>query len=309
MHINPINLKRAREAKGLSLERLAGKAQIDKQTIYRIEAEPPKKRRALTVKALADALGLTVTELCGPDLELEAKERAELRSEERSQMNVRVSDRIRNAYSLLGLRYGVSPSQVVQIAPFLFVWAAEMSLRQRKERLQRFRAAQEAMEETMPSYMKAPSVIDEDFIHLEECSIANRDILGLELENRIWDLAESEYDEWAVLLGHTMGTLVPQMPDDVVFGTWLINDEPDYEICRSDAVEWLGGDAEAAEHIVSGRVTVREVSALRISDGAARAAWVREEGERREVESQARLEELEKEQMRELMSHIAGEAS
>jgi DNA-binding XRE family transcriptional regulator len=34
MHINPVNLRRAREAAGMSLDDLAHKAQVDRQTIY-----------------------------------------------------------------------------------------------------------------------------------------------------------------------------------------------------------------------------------------------------------------------------------
>jgi len=47
------------------------------------------------------------------------------------QLNVRVSTVARNGLNFAAERYGVEPSQIVELAPFLFCWAAETSLRQR----------------------------------------------------------------------------------------------------------------------------------------------------------------------------------
>jgi transcriptional regulator with XRE-family HTH domain len=288
MQINPINLKRAREAKGLSLERLAGKAKIDKQTIYRIEAEPPKKRRALTVKALADALGLTVTELCGPDLELEAKERAEPRIEEKAQLNVRVSERIRNSFALLAVRYHVTPSQVVQIAPFLFLWAAERSLQLRRERAQLFRDAQSVMDEAVPSYLSYSSLVDDRLIDLEEHSIAKRDIFGMEFKGDEMEFLEHGPNSWSLPLENVLRSMLADMPEDTKFEDWEFEEEPRYEICRSDAVEWLGGDTEAAQHFLAGLVPLRDIpNDLLKGDGAACADWIKKEADRRQAAAKA----------------------
>ncbi|GIW57044.1 MAG: hypothetical protein KatS3mg082_3448 [Nitrospiraceae bacterium] len=293
MQINPVNLKRAREAKGLSLERLAGKAKIDKQTIYRIETQPPKMRRMRTVKALADQLGLTVTELCGPDLELGAKERVEPRAEEKSQMNVRVSDRIRNAFALLTIRYRVSPAQVVQIAPFLFLWAAERSLQQRRDRVRQFRDAQSAMSEAFPSYLSPAFDVDDRPVDIEELSIANNDIFGFDFAGEVMEFQDYDLHNWSVPFEIVLRSMLPDMPDDTIFSDWWFDQEPYYRVCSSDAREWLGGDAVAAEHFLTGRVSIREIpSELLKAGGSALTAWVREVGDRRKADTDALFAEI-----------------
>ncbi len=292
MQINPVNLKRARDAKGVSLDRLAALTGVNRQTIYRIEVEPTKKRRSRVAHELASHLGLSVAELCGPDLDMQVEERAGPRAEEKSQMNVRVSDRIRNSFSLLSLRYGVTPSQIVQIAPFLFMWAAELSLQQRRDKMQEFRDAETKLRNALPSYLDDVPRIDDELLHLEERSIRRRDIFGLELEGEVHEFLDRDYG-WQVPFADTLRNLVPQMPDDVSFETWWLDFEPDYEICRSDAVEWLDGDDRAAEHILAGRIPFREIPAeLFKAGGPALAAWVREEGDRRFADTYAFLDGL-----------------
>lgn len=295
MQINPTNLQRAREAMGLSLEGLARFAKVNRQTIHRIETQPKKGRHPRVVKNLADKLGLSVSELCGPDMDFEAKKRAEPRPDEKSQLNVRVSDRIRNSFSLLALRYGVTPSQVVQIAPFLFMWAAELSLQQRRDRMREFRDAETKMRNALPSYLEDAPRIDDELLILEERSIRRRDIFGMELEGATHEFLDRDYG-WRVPLTDALTSLTPQMPDDVAFETWWLDFEPHYEICRSDAIEWLDGDTEAAEHILAGRIPFRDIPAdLLKGSGSARAAWIREEGDRRKAASDALFDELDRE--------------
>ena len=238
---------------------------------------------------------MSVAELCGPDLDMQAKERADRPAEEKSQLNVRVSDRIRNSFSLLALRYSVTPSQVVQIAPFLFMWAAETSLQQRRDRMREFRDAETKMRDALPSYLDDAPRIDDELLLLEERSIRRRDIFGLELEGATHEFLDRDYG-WRVCLSDALASLIPQMPDDVTFETWWLDFEPHYEICRSDAIEWLDGDAEAAEHILSGSLPFRDIPAnLLKGSGSERAAWIREEGNRRKGESDAFFDELSRE--------------
>ena len=57
---------------------------------------------------------------------------------------IRIATSPRNALTLVSRRYGIEPSQIVELAPFLFLWAAEASLRQRRERIAEVERAYEA---------------------------------------------------------------------------------------------------------------------------------------------------------------------
>src|SRR6266516_3302186 len=136
--VDPVVLQRLRKAKGWSQEELAGKTKfegqpkIDKQTISRLERGERPKTRSRTIRQLAHALSVDPAVLTGdglaPDI---SRESSALDS--RSQLNVRVGAAPRNALNLVARRYRVEPSQIVELAPFLFVWAAEESLRRRQE--------------------------------------------------------------------------------------------------------------------------------------------------------------------------------
>ena len=141
-------LKRLRSAKGWSQEQLAentkfqGFPKIDKQTISRLERGDREKTRGRTIEQLARALKVEPDVLTGeapfPELEVESE------PIQKSQLNVRVSRAARNALHLVAQRYvGLEPSQIVELAPFLFCWAAEASLRQRRERLKQLENAAE----------------------------------------------------------------------------------------------------------------------------------------------------------------------
>ncbi|WP_252258796.1 helix-turn-helix domain-containing protein [Erythrobacter aurantius] len=282
MHTNPVNLRRAREAAGMSLDDLAHKAQVDRQTIYRIETQRQKKRRIRVVTQLASALGLSSADLCGPDLELEIKERAEPRIEEKAQMNVRVSESTRNSFALLALRYEATHSQVVEIAPFLFMWAAERSLQMRQERVQQFREAQPMMAEAVPDYLGYAASVDDRLIDVEEHSIANNDIFGLEFEDEVMDFQKHEPNFWSVPFAIVLRSMLSDMPDDTRFEDWELEESPRFEICRSDALEWLDGDSEAADDFLGGRVPLRDIpNDILKGDGAARAEWIKEAADRR----------------------------
>jgi transcriptional regulator with XRE-family HTH domain len=132
--IDPNILKRLREAKNWTQDALAEKTKIHKQTISRLERGDRSKTRCQTINQLARALMVEPEVLTGekpaPEMQREASS-----LDVRSQLNVRVGTGPRNALRLVADRYRVEPSQIVELAPFLFVWAAEESLRQRREKI------------------------------------------------------------------------------------------------------------------------------------------------------------------------------
>lgn len=56
------NLKDIRESKGISISELARKANVTRQTIHRLENEKDDTANSKTLKSLADALEVKVTD-------------------------------------------------------------------------------------------------------------------------------------------------------------------------------------------------------------------------------------------------------
>jgi transcriptional regulator with XRE-family HTH domain len=67
MHIDPVKLERLREQGGYSRRQLADKVGMSAEAIRKIEVGETKYPHLLTVKALAEALGIPLQELAVPD--------------------------------------------------------------------------------------------------------------------------------------------------------------------------------------------------------------------------------------------------
>ena len=190
--VDPVILQRLRKAKGWSQVQLADKTKnenqpkIDKQTISRLERGERDKTRGRTINQIAHALGVDPTVLTGespaPDI---SPENSILDS--RSQLNVRVGTAPRNALTLVARRYGVEPSQIVELAPFLFVWAAEESLRQRRDHIAEVERLYDAAQKALDDIRHLPitdSTYSDEKIIAERQSIDRRDLFGNSIEER-----------------------------------------------------------------------------------------------------------------------------
>lgn len=287
MQINPHNLKLAREAKPFSLDELAHKSAIDRSTIHRIETDTPRNRRAHTINALAKALGISTDQLCGPDLDEDIFAHRESRQISKSQMNVRIPDHIRNAFYLAALRYGIRPNYIVQIAPYLFVWAAEMSLKKRQEALGHLVEAQDRLQSEVPGYLGGSFYADFSAFDLERVSIEKGDIFGEEFVGTLFDPQDptpsKPFDEF-------LKSLLSDMPAETSLEEEYDLDVPNYEICHANALDLVGGDANAADHIICGRVAIHEVPDDVIQgDAQGRALWINEVGDQRRAEFLAKF--------------------
>ena len=277
--INGTNLSQLRKAKRWSLDKLASEALIDRGTIHRIESGKRGSSRQETINRLADALDTTPEQLTGPTIEAASAPEAS----RKSQMNVRMSDEARNAISLVAMRYKVKPSTVVHLAPLLFLWAAEESLRRRKFRLEHLVEQWDAISSR------------EDFLHLdaavaynsradaiiesERKSIASRDIFGLTIpdDEVAFDYEESEHNPMARFLADLTGSLNGLAEFEHWSPYW---DQPGYTLGREEAATLVGGDEDAVHHIVCGNVGLHEIPKDVAGNGAdSVAAWVREKGD------------------------------
>lgn len=206
-----------------------------------------------------------------------------------SQLNLRVSDRTRNAHSLTAYRYGVTHAQIVEIAPLLFCWAAEQSLKRRRERLASIDKANDELARLQPSHLHAANFVNarsEGPLNAERQSVEKNDVFGKLIDGDGYEsYLPDEYDEaeqnpFAVFLNG----LTKELDDLATFANWDPDYSPEYTVCRAKAVEYVAGDNEAADEILGGNVPLHKLpKELREKGkGEARATWVRNEAAARQ---------------------------
>lgn len=283
--IEPSVLKRLRTAKNWSQQELAekterrGRPKIDKQTISRLERGERTTSRNRTIQQLADALGVAPAVLTGnsPIPQMKQDEQAT----PKTQFNVRIEAATRNALYLLAERYFVRPWQVIELAPFLFCWAAEASLRQRRERIKQVeQACKDAKNrEREISYFPAPNLTySEEKIAAENDSINRQDLFGIFLQDANLLDGHFSFDDWdenpfAVFLDG----LASEFSEVTEFAGWSSLDSPEYRICPEEALRIAGGDSDAADAIHRGDVPLFEMPKEFWEPGKwdERANWVR----------------------------------
>lgn len=260
MHpINANNLKALRVQKRWSLDELALKSKVDRGTINRIETGKQTNNRRTTVERLASALETDIDTLTGPDLSAVEKD---WESAAKSQLNIRIGNDARNALSLVAARYHIKPSHILQLAPLLFLWAAEESLKQRQQRLDDLAAQWEAigpharfqhLHGNLTYNWQGEEVMEE-----ERRSIAKRDIFGLLIDDdaRLPDYEESEQNPMAQFLRGLVASLGNLASFEHFAPFW---DRPGYTLGRDEALAFVGGHEEAANHIVNGYAPLHEL--------------------------------------------------
>jgi transcriptional regulator with XRE-family HTH domain len=304
--IDASRLKSLRKKKGWSQEELAektkiaGQAKIDKQTISRLERGAGGDARGRTIQQLARALGVQPAVLTGESPVSHADSDSGP-SAPKSQFNVRVSRSARNAFTLLSQRYPIQPWQIVELAPFLFFWAAETSLRRRREAIDQFERARSDLvnrgrdiPHVFAAYDLWDAPIEEKLTAAERASIDIGDLFGKAVfeETALWPGPDAE-DPFSVFLRN----LIEDFDDDVEFNGWDWEDgSPDYRVCVESATRLAGGDESLAEMILRGFVALHEMPlALRAGEEKTkeRVEWMRAN-----VEQYAKELEEEKERLK-----------
>ena len=280
--MNPIkaeNLRKLRERRNLTLDQLAEKAGINRTTINRIERGIPVTSRNHTVERLAKGLDVGVGELTGPGFEDDAES---VFYANKSQYNFRIANDARNALQLVAERYEIKPNAILHLAPFLFLCAAESSLRQRKLALEKMHEKlRELFSLDVPAHIGDAAFNNwrgDDVLEAERRSIAAHDIFGsltsedspadydLEGDNplvrHLIDMGKAsglaEFDSWS-----------PFMP------------QPHYELLQ-EAVEALtGGEHKATRSIIDGGAALHTMpKSVRDGGPTAVANWATAEGDR-----------------------------
>lgn len=295
--INPITLRSARQRKGLSLDEVSDRSSIDKQTISRTELGKLKGNRNNVIEKLSKALGITEDELCASSNsgapEVKEEELDELLSS--SQLNLRVSDRARNALSLSAARYKVSLSQIVEIAPLLFCWAAEKSLEQRQKVIDAIKQKNIDLASVEQSHLHPTGFMfhnrSEAIFDAEQKSVNANDIFAKLVDGNSYEsYLPDDYDEarnnpFATYLrklaeNHNDATVLEGCE---IFEEWDPDGSPNYNVCQSTTLDYVGNDKEAAELILDGSVPLHKIpKELREKNKSEeRARWIRDEAKAR----------------------------
>jgi transcriptional regulator with XRE-family HTH domain len=250
------NLRKLRETKGLSQEQLAEMAGVNKQTISRLERGEQEKTRPRTIARLTRALGVDHAVLTGdapiPDL---APPPA------MSPTSIEMSTRTDNALWLVAQRYFVRRWQIVELAPLLFCWAAEMSLRQRRQRLSDLERACEttrSLEREM-KHLPAPNLVySEEKIAAESGSINSHDIFGMGFDDDVFSdgMPQTSGDDVDNPFARFLTSVLDDLGDVVTFGGFSPIDYPDYRVCPEEALRFASGDEQLAESILDGSVVL-----------------------------------------------------
>jgi transcriptional regulator with XRE-family HTH domain len=131
--IDGARVKALRERQKLSQKELADRAKISTDSLSRIERNRQTGKARNTAEGLSRTLGVSLEVLTGEAPMPDAAKPEH--NGDRYQIDVRVDGAVRNAFALAALRYKIPASQIVELAPFLFVVAAEQSLRRRSARV------------------------------------------------------------------------------------------------------------------------------------------------------------------------------
>ncbi len=180
MPINPDTLKKLRG--DLSQEDLAEKAGVSRKTISRIEngEANPEKTRTVTVKRLAKALSTTPEELAA-DPNKHSVNEASMRRWGYRKVNTYLHGDSALSLALVEQRYGISAKRQLDMAPLFTALLAEMSLRDRRQKLEDLSNSFEEYSANLPAHLSHGEVARSDFDNAyydEKESISSRDLFG-----------------------------------------------------------------------------------------------------------------------------------
>lgn len=285
--IDGTRLKALRIRRGMKRqEDLAKESRLNKQTIYRLENGRVPNIRPKTIEKLCTALDVEPNVLSGekpiPD---GSQTGEELRKSEKYQVPGRIDGRTRNALSLVALRYGIPVSQIIELAPLLFVLSAEQSLDRRRAKLSELKALLAREAEMRDAFPHLPMTITpgwtaDDAIDEEEKSIAARDLFGAHVSDEIFrrDFDEEPFDAdsnnpFVLYLGGSAS----QYSNVAEIISIDARRSPQYRVCREDALKLAGGDEATANGILNGWVQIHEIprELLAEDESAQRVEWLR----------------------------------
>ena len=284
MKINPDRLHSLRQQKGLSRPQLEKKSGITERTIQRLENESQRcqKSQEHTVNSLAKALGVEPGVLTG-ELPLPKLDKVPTSAAKQVQISAQITSKARLEYDLIKHRYGVSATELINMAPLFFALLAEGSLAWRRERLKEPKEAIARLRQINEGWSLFCSF---EGVSAEENSISKVDLFGDHLFSELSDIDDELLD--------TYGFMYPSIYDNpFVNYLWKLEAElaipgvvdiddsemlkfPTYDICRDEFDGIANGSNYAKMALKTGHVRISEIPKELMAEdaGEERAKWL-----------------------------------
>ena len=289
----PDRLRELRKAKNLSRKRLNELSKVSVRTIQRLEspAQGNTTPRSTTVERLAKALQVDLGVLTG-EVQLPQAGNAPAPEPRRVQIGAEIAPKARLAYDLIKRRYGVSATEIINMAPLFFTLLAEHSLARRREKLEEAREAigrlDQMEDEVGYSIFGMATIVASNADMIEEDSIAKADIFGEHLLSS--DVGMSVPDEpfdpaasnpFAAHLHQLADALDRRSVVDTKAGLSYgstYGKFPDYDICPEELNDLANGSADARRALETGFVRLSDIPVELKGEDASeeRAAWLEE---------------------------------
>ena len=312
--IDPERLHNLRQRKGLSRPQLSKKAGIAEKTIQRIEKEPQPSQQK-TLNRLAKALGVEPGVLTG-ELPLPESDKASAPDPERVQIGAQIAPKVKLSYDLIKRRYGVSATEIINMAPLFFALLAEGSLAWRREKLKEVEETKSRLEQIdgfwrggTLGWVGKGTLRDEGVVG-EEDSIAKADLFGEHLisDTSVHDFFDPSRDNpFAGYLRELKAKLGITSDVDVSSGNLMFGSPlkfPDYDICRDELDSIANGSTNAKRALETGDARLAEIPEELIAEdaGEERAKWL--EDKLSDAFKEKKLEDLAEIQKKEIEDMI-----
>ena len=289
MKIYPDRLHRLRKERRLSRAELARRSRVSERTIQRLENEPERilTNRKDTLECLAKALGVEEGVLTGDIPFADADKTPE---PERVQIGAQVVPKARLGYDLIKRRYGVSTTEILNMAPLFFTLLAEGSLAWRREKLQEAGEAiarlDQMGEEAGHSLFIGATTVALNATMAEDESIAKADLFGDHLlddshitfaDHSFDPSTENPFAGYLRRLAADLDTpgVVTVQHDDLSYGApWLRF--PDYDLCGDELEDTTNGSLDAKRALEVGFARLLDIPGQLEGEEASeeRAAWL-----------------------------------
>ena len=291
MKINPERLSSLRKKNRITRKELSERTGIAERTIQRLENEPQlcQKTREDTVNRLAKALGVKPGVLTG-ELPLPESDKASGPDPERVQIGAQVAPKVRLAYDLIKRRYGVSATEIINMAPLFFALLAEGSLAWRREKLKEVEETKSRLEQIDGFWrggLVSGSVVMDEGIAREEDSIAKADLFGEHLFSDTDTIFIEEADLFDPSTDNPFASYLRKLEDELdITGVAYVDSDylrfgwplkfPDYNICRDELDGIANGSHFAKIALEVGDVRLSEIPEELMAEdaGEERAKWI-----------------------------------
>lgn len=267
---------------GFKNAKLARELGVSPKTVGRWtkgQTTPP----APTIHKIAEALNVNIEVLTG-QAPMEGPKR--VTASPRSRVGADVSGRTRNAFHLATSKYGVTQTQIIELAPLLFTLIAEGSLDHRRQIIRDAEQHVDALNEMangFSSYLRSHRAAEGIFD--EEESIRNRDIFGQHVGEDAFEFGYYQPTEnpFFRYLHQLVGALtdkdVVRLEDDEDI---YVENVPIFSMFHEEARKIANGDAELANVVARGIIDLGKLpkDLLRADAHEERAQWLKQETKR-----------------------------